>query len=121
LEPASGADDVQREFAVLERNAVRLRYFLPAIPTGLIQTPEYMRCVMTQTSVAADKEVEQAMARKAMLEDLDKRFEFLLTEPAIRWQLCEADVMARQIEHLASLSYSSSQPNGRSPSRPVGI
>lgn len=88
---------------------MRLRYFLPAIPTGLIQTPEYMRCVMTRASGAADMDVEQVIARKlerqAVLDDLDKRFEFLLTESAIRWQLCEAAVMAGQIEHLVSLSY----------------
>ncbi|MEY9991634.1 hypothetical protein ABIE67_003666 [Streptomyces sp. V4I8] len=111
LEPAPDANDVQSELALLERDAARLRYFLPAIPTGLIQTPEYMRQVMTRTSPIVGRDVEQVIARKlerqAVLGDLDKRFEFLLTESAIRWQLCEAAVMARQVEHLVSLSHRS--------------
>ncbi|MFE7269839.1 DUF5753 domain-containing protein [Streptomyces sp. NPDC057623] len=100
---------MQRELALLERGASCLRYFLPAIPTGLIQTAEYMRQVMTRTSSVVSKDVEQVIARKlerqAVLDDLDKRFEFLLTESAIRWQLCEEAVMARQVEHLVSLSH----------------
>ena len=109
FEPVPDAEDVQRELALLERDASRLRYFLPAIPTGLIQTPAYMRHVMTRTTPVVGKDVEQVIARKlkrqAVLDDLGKRFEFLLTESAIRWQLCEEAVMARQVEHLVSLSH----------------
>lgn len=109
LVPRPGADDVQRELATLESHATRLRYFLTAIPTGLIQTPEYMRQVMTQTSPVVGKDVERVIARKlerqAVVDGLDKRFEFLLMESAIRWQLCEAAVMARQVKHLVSLSH----------------
>jgi hypothetical protein len=109
LEPESSASGgVQHELAALERAATRLRYFLPAIPTGLIQTPEYMRQVMTRTSASTAGGVERVIAlkleRQAALDDIDKQFEFLLTESAIRWQLCEAAVMERQIEHLVSLS-----------------
>ncbi|OLZ70037.1 hypothetical protein AV521_16310 [Streptomyces sp. IMTB 2501] len=109
LEPeSSAAGDVQYELAALERSATHLRYFLPAIPTGLIQTPEYMRHVMTQTSASGAGDVDRVIAlkleRQAVLDDPEKEFEFLLTESAVRWQLCEAAVMARQIEHLVSLS-----------------
>lgn len=108
LEPASGAGSVQHELAALEEAATYLRYFLPAIPTGLIQTPEYMRHVMTRTSASKARDVERVIAQKlerqAVLDDLDKRFTFLLTESAVRWQLCEPAAMVRQIEHLASVS-----------------
>ncbi|WP_225096261.1 DUF5753 domain-containing protein [Streptomyces sp. CoH27] len=109
LEPeSSAASGVQLELAALEKSAVHLRYFLPSIPTGLIQTPEYMRHVMTRTSASATGDVDRVIAlkleRQAVLNDPEKRFEFLLTESAIRWQLCEAAVMAQQIEHLVSLS-----------------
>ncbi|MFF3915018.1 DUF5753 domain-containing protein [Streptomyces sp. NPDC001852] len=109
LEPESSAvSGVQHELATLERNATHLRYFLPAIPTGLIQTPEYLRHVMAKTSASETRDVERVIGlkleRQAVLDDLDKQFEFLLTESAIRWQLCEAAVMERQIEHLVSLS-----------------
>ncbi|MGW1168485.1 DUF5753 domain-containing protein [Streptomyces sp. NPDC001153] len=109
LEPEPSAPSgVQDELAALERRATRLRYFLPAIPTGLIQTPEYMRHVMTQTSASGAGDVDRVIAlkqeRQAVLDDPEKQFGFLLTESAIRWQLCEPAVMARQIEHLVSLS-----------------
>ncbi|MGW7527175.1 DUF5753 domain-containing protein [Streptomyces sp. NPDC054783] len=109
LDPEPNAPSgVQHELAALERSATRLRYFLPAIPTGLIQTPEYMRHVMTKTSASEARNVDQVIAlkreRQAVLDDSEKRFEFLLTESAARWQLCEAAVIARQIEHLVSLS-----------------
>ncbi|MCT9139973.1 DUF5753 domain-containing protein [Streptomyces violarus] len=38
--------------------------FLPTIPTGLIQTPEYMRHVMTRTSASVVGDIEQTIARK---------------------------------------------------------
>ncbi|MGV4986634.1 DUF5753 domain-containing protein [Streptomyces sp. NRAIS4] len=109
LEPESSTrNGIQHELAALEKSATRLRYFLPAIPTGLIQTPEYMRHVMTQTSASAagdsDRVIALKLERQAVLDDPEKRFEFLLTESAVRWQLCEPAVMARQIEHLVSLS-----------------
>ncbi|MCC5477426.1 DUF5753 domain-containing protein [Streptomyces barringtoniae] len=109
LEPEpSAAGDVQHELAALERSATRLRYFLPAVPTGLIQTPEYMRHVMTQTSASGAGDVDRVIAlkleRQAILDHPEKQFEFLLTESAIRWQLCGAAVMAGQIEHVLSLS-----------------
>jgi hypothetical protein len=36
--------------------------------------------------------------------DKSKHFEFLLTESALRWQLCEPSVMAVQLDWLVSLS-----------------
>lgn len=44
------------------------------------------------------------LERQAVLHDKTKNFEFLLTESAIRWQLCEPSVMAVQIDRLVSLS-----------------
>jgi transcriptional regulator with XRE-family HTH domain len=36
----------QRELAALEAGAKEIRHFLPALITGLLQTPEYMRAAM---------------------------------------------------------------------------
>ncbi|WP_405881457.1 DUF5753 domain-containing protein [Streptomyces sp. NBC_01136] len=108
LEPTPGGDGVQGELAAWERDAHHLRYFLPAIPTGLIQTPEYMRHVMTRTSASAAGDVTSVMAlklaRQAVLEERDKRFEFVLTESALRWKLGDGPLVAGQLEHLVSLS-----------------
>jgi hypothetical protein len=44
------------------------------------------------------------LERQAILHDKAKNFEFLLTESATRWQLCEPSIMAVQIDRLVSLS-----------------
>ncbi len=86
-----------------------MRHFLPALVTGLLQTPEYMRAAM-QTPVqpaTADigKAVTLKLERQEILHDSSKKFAFLITESALRWQLCEPSVMALQIDRLVSLSW----------------
>ena len=44
------------------------------------------------------------LERQAILHDKSKHFEFLLTESALRWQLCEPSIMAVQLDRLVSLS-----------------
>lgn len=104
----------QRELAALETTATHMRHFLPALITGLLQTPEYMRAAMNTPVEPATGDTAQAVAlklqRQAVLHDQTKYFEFLLTESAIRWQLCEPSIMAVQIDRLVSLSW---RPNIR--------
>ncbi len=98
----------QRELAALEADAREMRHFLPALITGLLQTPEYMRAAMDTPVEPAAGDTATAIAlkleRQAVLYDKSKRFEFLLTESALRWQLCEPSVMAVQLDRLVSLS-----------------
>ena len=98
----------QRELAALEADAKQMRHFLPTLITGLLQIPEYMRVAMNTPVEPATGDTSKAMAvklqRQAILHDASKHFEFLLTESAVRWQLCEPSVMAVQIDHLVSLS-----------------
>ncbi len=101
----------QRELAALEANATLVRHFLPTLVTGLLQIPEYMRAAMSTPVEPAAGDVGRAIAlkleRQAVLYDKAKDFEFLLTESAIRWQLCEPSIMAVQIDRLVSLSQQS--------------
>ncbi len=98
----------QREIAALEANATQVRHFLPTLITGLLQMPEYMRAAMSTPIEPATGDVSKALSlkleRQAVLYDKTKSFEFLLTESAIRWQLCEPSIMAVQIDRLVSLS-----------------
>ncbi|MCP2334811.1 helix-turn-helix domain-containing protein [Actinomadura rupiterrae] len=98
----------QRELAALEESATQLRYFLPSLVTGLLQTPEYMRAAMDTPVEPARGDTSRAIAlrveRQRVLQDATKRFEFLLTEQAVRWRLCAAPVMALQVDRLVSLS-----------------
>ncbi|MER8099629.1 helix-turn-helix transcriptional regulator [Kitasatospora sp. NPDC094016] len=98
----------QRELAALENGADHIRYFLPAMPSGLLQTPEYMRTAMSPPIDPVDGDVSQTIAlkieRQAVLYDESKRFDFLLTESAVRWRLCAPSVMADQLDRIASVS-----------------
>ena len=99
----------QRELAALEADAREMRHFLPTLITGLLQIPEYMRAAMDTPVEPAAGDTTTAIAlkleRQAILYDKSKHFEFLLTESALRWQLCEPSVMAVQLDRLASLSW----------------
>jgi transcriptional regulator with XRE-family HTH domain len=99
----------QRELAALEADAKEIRHFLPALITGLLQTPEYMRAAMDTPIDPTAGDTTAALAlkleRQAVLHDKTKRFEFLLTESAVRWQLCEPALMALQLDRLVSLSW----------------
>ena len=44
------------------------------------------------------------MDRQSVLHDPGRRFRFLLTESALRWQLCPPPIMAQQLDRLVSLS-----------------
>lgn len=98
----------QREIAALEATATQVRHFLPTLITGLLQIPEYMRAAMSTPIDPAAGDIAKAVAlkleRQAVLHDKTKSFEFLLTESAIRWQLCEPSIMAVQTDRLVSLS-----------------
>ena len=98
----------QRELATLEADSTRMRHFLPALITGLLQTPEYMHTAMNSDLEPLKADTSRAIAlklqRQAVLQDSSKRFEFLLAESALRWRLCEAAVMAAQMDRLISVS-----------------
>jgi transcriptional regulator with XRE-family HTH domain len=98
----------QRELAALEQSAREIRHFLPALITGLLQTPEYLRAAISTPVEPAGGDVGKAVAakleRQAALHNPTKRFSFLLTESAVRWQLCPPAVMTLQLDRLVSVS-----------------
>jgi len=98
----------QRELAAREADATHVRHFLPAMITGLLQVPEYMHVGMNRDvepfAVDTSKAIALKLRRQAVLQDSGKRFEFLLTESAVRWRLCETSVMAAQMDRLVSVS-----------------
>ena len=74
--------------------------------TGLLQTPEYARASLANFPGDHPQAIAKRLDRQAQLYDAAKRFTFVLTEAAVRWQLCEPQVMAVQLDRLASLSAS---------------
>ncbi|MFE4667720.1 Scr1 family TA system antitoxin-like transcriptional regulator [Streptomyces sp. NPDC056716] len=100
-----GLETRQDELAALEREASTLRYFLAAMVTGLLATPECIRDSLSNSSVDTTKMVARKMERQAVLYDSTKQFTFLLTEQAVRWAVVPPAAMAVQMDRLASISH----------------
>lgn len=99
----------QVELKALTDSCEVSRHFLPAVPTGLLQIPDYIRALFANVMPSEpvhdlDKIVQARLDRQRSLEDESKRFVFLMTEQAVRWCNAPADVMRRQIAHMARMS-----------------
>ncbi|QUH04977.1 helix-turn-helix domain-containing protein [Saccharopolyspora erythraea] len=99
----------QAELRALAESASMVRQFLPAIPSGLIQTESYAREVMAAVVPGeAARDVERAvrarMESQTALEYESRSFVFLLTEQAVRWRYGSAGLMAAQCEHVAAVA-----------------
>ncbi|MBT2530031.1 helix-turn-helix domain-containing protein [Streptomyces sp. ISL-99] len=99
-----GLEKRQAELASLEATSTDLRYFLPAMVTGLLATPEYIKASLTHSPGDTTKTVAKKLERQAILYDSSKSFTFLLTEQAIRWAIVPPSALAIQVDRLASLS-----------------
>ena len=99
-----GLEKRQAELAGLEGEATTLRYFLPAMVTGLLATPEYIRASLSHSPVDTSRTVARKLERQEVLYDSGKNFTFLLTEQAVRWAAVPRAPLAVQMDHLASLS-----------------
>ncbi|SFT84789.1 Helix-turn-helix domain-containing protein [Actinopolyspora lacussalsi subsp. righensis] len=99
----------QAEIKALAETSSTVRQFLPAIPSGLIQAPEYARAVLTpaiegNSSRNVERAVRVRLDSQEVLKDESRRFHFLLTEQAIRWQRAEPDIMVTQLRYMAGLT-----------------
>lgn len=99
-----GLDRKQDELAGLEAAAVRLCYFLPAMITSLLSTPEYIQASLAHLPGDVSRAITKKLERQAVLYDESRTLTFILTESAVRWALCPPHIMALQIDRLVSLS-----------------
>ncbi|MFC9654028.1 MULTISPECIES: helix-turn-helix domain-containing protein [unclassified Streptomyces] len=112
-----GLEKRQAELAGLEAESTTLRYFLPAMVTGLLATPDYIKATLGHSPVDTTKTVAKKLERQAVLYDSSKQFTFLLTEQAARWAAVPRAALAVQIDRLVSLSR---LPNVRIGVAPLG-
>ncbi|MFD9890648.1 helix-turn-helix domain-containing protein [Amycolatopsis sp. NPDC059027] len=109
-----GWGKVQDRLAAIERSATEIRFVLPTMITGLLQTAEYASVAVNapigrQTSEAVQREiVARKLDRQRILYDTGKRFDFLFTEAALRWRLLSAPGMAIQLDKVVSFAALSS-------------
>lgn len=99
----------QAELKALAESSSVVRQFLPVIPSGLIQTREYARAVLTpgvagRPARDIDRAVQARLDRQDVLNDDSRRFYFVLTEQAVRLRRATSSIMLDQLRHMIETS-----------------
>jgi transcriptional regulator with XRE-family HTH domain len=104
----AGLHRAQQHLRDIEARMTLLRLFQPALVPGLLQTPEYMRAVLSRHEDLSEETVRRTMSarleRQEVLYDETKRLRFVITESVLRWLIVPPPVMAGQLDRLASVS-----------------
>jgi len=98
-----GLPAVQRDVAGLEEQARVIRVFQPLLIPGLLQTAEYARRIFMEGEPDRPdipEAVAARMERQAVLYDPGKRFELLVAEAALWWQVAPWPAQARQLDRI---------------------
>lgn len=98
---------MQRDVGGLEAEAGISRHFQPAMVPGLLQTAEYARRVLAITDIHGWGDhaaaVAARMERQQILYKPGRRFEFLLTEAAVRLRIGPPHVMRGQTARIRTV------------------
>lgn len=104
----AGLHKAQQRLRDVEARMGLLRLFQPALVPGLLQTPEYMRAILSRhqdlTEETVRRTVSARLERQEVLYDETKTFRFVVTEPVLRWLIVPPMVMVGQLDRLASAS-----------------
>jgi len=94
----------QMEMSEMERSASEICHFQPSAIPGLLQAEGYARRVLTIGDVTnrggIDAAVKARMARQGILREPGRRFEYILTEGALRWRPGPKSMMTEQLGKL---------------------
>ncbi|MFF3399345.1 helix-turn-helix domain-containing protein [Streptomyces sp. NPDC002659] len=102
-----GVHKGQQEVKALEAQMSVLRLFQPALVPGLLQTPEYIRTVLKRHQLSEDslaRTISGRLERQAILYDSTKSLRFIITEPVLLWRILTPQMMAAQLDRIASIS-----------------
>jgi hypothetical protein len=97
----------QQQIRALEESMGALKLFQPSLVPGLLQTPEYVRAVLSRKNLGDDalvRAISARLSRQQVLYDSSKVLKFVITESAIRWRVLPAAMMAGQLDRLISIS-----------------
>ncbi len=106
----------QRYVRSIEARTTETRVFQSALLTGLLQTAEYARAVLTSahaissetdetaTAKAVAQSVTARIARQEALTDPGKTFRFVIMEPVLGHRLCRPAEMIAQIQRLRDVA-----------------
>jgi transcriptional regulator with XRE-family HTH domain len=105
-----GQAAVQDTYYQLALKSSVIRYFQTVFVPGPLQIPEYTRRVFTEMITLHDLKVDDVEAaitsrqrRAQLLYEPGKRWEFLITEPVLRFLLPSPEVMRTQLDRLQSV------------------
>lgn len=88
-----------------------MRSFTPTLVDGLLQVPGYVRAMGSHRLAGAELDAfVTSRADRQQILDTDRRFESIITEGALRWQMGSPEIMTAQLEHLIEATY---RPNLR--------
>ncbi|MGH3755380.1 MAG: helix-turn-helix domain-containing protein [Pseudonocardiaceae bacterium] len=104
-----GLAQLQRDSVEFEATAATILEFDPVIVPGLLQVPEYARRIFTAGKPRHDlAEIAAAVAgrmdRQLVLYEGATRFEFVITEAALRWWVGPPKVMLAQLDRITALA-----------------
>ncbi|MQY05864.1 helix-turn-helix domain-containing protein [Actinomadura macrotermitis] len=106
----AGRPHLQDEIKEQEARTRESRCFQPSLVPGLLQTAEYARRVfeICREIVYNGEGLAAAVAgrldRQLALYDPERRFQFLITESALRWRPGSVPAQLAQLDRIASLS-----------------
>jgi transcriptional regulator with XRE-family HTH domain len=104
----AGLHKAQKQLQAVEADMGRMRVFQPALVPGLLQTPEYMRAILSRhddlTEETVRRTISARLERQEVVYDASKTLRFVITEPVLRWLIVPPLVMAGQIDRLISLT-----------------
>lgn len=101
--------NLQDRIRDLESTATRMRTFQPFVVPGLLQTAEYARQVISMfyrqySDSDPAAEVASRLHRQLALYEPNQRFEFLISESALRWFPGSLRLQLAQLDRIASIS-----------------
>ncbi|WP_079063909.1 helix-turn-helix domain-containing protein [Streptomyces sp. NRRL F-4489] len=103
----SGLHKHQEEIRAIEAQTELMRLFQPVCVPGLLQSPEYVRAVLSRhgyTPEALEKMMSARMRRQEALYDEKRSYRFVITESVLRWRIVSPAMMAAQLDKLITMS-----------------
>lgn len=106
----TGLRHLQESMVPLYDRTTRFRAYQSHVVPGLFQTPAYAAALLAAISAFRGVPDDSAKAAGARLErsrvlyEQDRRFEVVLEEAVLRYQVGDAEVMAGQLGHLLSVT-----------------
>jgi len=98
-----GLAERQEEIADLESRATHIQVFQSAMIPGLLQTADYARRMLTDAFPGATApDIQARLERQSILYEASKRFDFIITEAALRWSPPGVNLNA-QLSYVSSM------------------